>query len=244
MAVIAYSRISTDKQDLEGQESRIAAYAAGAGLTIDTWERETVSSRKKDRLIVGIVQGLRPGDILIVSEVSRLGRSGMIELAGLIGQIQDRQAGLIVCSENIRIMPGEDLTITAQALLMALSIGSTIERQMISERTKAGLQARKAAGVKLGRPRGSSLEGQADLIQEYLGKGLSKASIAKLIGCSRGTLYHYLETRGRKPKRTAKPERKAAPRIFKTGEDGFIQPEPEEEAAVLKALSKGLHYGR
>jgi DNA invertase Pin-like site-specific DNA recombinase len=95
------------------------------------------------------VAALRKGDALIVTELSRLARS-MIELNGLIASVLKAGAELRVTSGQV-----VDGTIQSQALVFALGIAAQVEREMISERTKSALRARKAAGVKLGRPKGT-----------------------------------------------------------------------------------------
>jgi DNA invertase Pin-like site-specific DNA recombinase len=202
---IAYIRTSTGGQDGQGQRKAILEYCASRGVKVDTWKEETVSSRvkKADREISRIAEGLQAGDTVIVSELSRLGRSSITEVFSIIESIRERGAGLEIVSEGLSIKPGKT-DVKTEAVLSALSLAGRIERDMISERTKNALQARKGAGVKLGRPTGGSKLEKFDAeIQGYLDKKISKASIAKLLDVSRSTLYGYLKARENrlKPKR-------------------------------------------
>ena len=200
MTVTAYIRISTDKQEVENQKHRINEYAAGQGIKIDNCITETVSSRKTDREIYQLIDSLEPGDKIIVTELSRLGRSGMIEVSRILGTIQDKKASLSVIQNNIEIEPGK-MSVEAQAIVFALSIASELERDLISERTKAALKARKDQGVKLGRPVGYSvLTGREAELDKYLKLGINKSAFAKLMGVSRGAVYNFLNKRESKSK--------------------------------------------
>ncbi len=155
MANIGYVRVSTEEQDIKNQELRVYEYALMGNIKVDRMVRETISTRKADRKIFGLVEELKPGDKLITTELSRLGRSGVAEVYKLIQQVRDRGAELHVISDNLIVTPG-DMSVQAEAIIFALSLSAKIEREMISMRTKNALQARKAQGVKLGRPEGKS----------------------------------------------------------------------------------------
>lgn len=236
---IAYIRTSTGGQDGQGQRKAILEYCASQGVKIDDWKTETVSSRVKrtDREISKIAEGLGNGDTVIVSELSRLGRSSITEVFSIIETIREKGAGLEIVSEGLSIKPGKT-DIKTEAVLSALSLAGRIERDMISERTKNALQARKEAGVKLGRPAGGSkLEKYDDVIQGYLDKKISKASIAKLLDVSRSTLYAYLKAREKK----GKPKRENRKALDTRGTEAREEkPEPGEEAEVLGKLDRAL----
>ena len=239
---IGYIRVSTEGQDDKGQEHRIYEYANGKGYSVDNIVKETISSRKarKDRKITKLVEMLNPGDRILVTELSRLGRSSITEVGAIIEAIRDKGAGLSVVNEGIDIEPGKDIDLKAQAVLSALLLAGRIERDMISERTKSALQARKAQGVKLGRPEGSKLDNRVEEIDGYLEKGISKASIAKLLDVSRPTLYAFLNKRNQSPK--TKPTPKVSKPIKKTeNEEGlFTEVDEAEEKAVVEAIGKAF----
>lgn len=198
---VAYIRVSTAKQTGDGQRAIINQYAANQGIRIDKTIKETVSSRKKrqDRKVQNLIDMLESGDTVIVSEMSRLARS-MQELFGIVSDIRERKATLIIAGDNRVIEPVE--SIDTNAWMFAVSIGAQLERELISERTKAALAVKREEGMKLGRPKGASkLAKHDEQINEWLDKGISKASIAKLLDCSRNTLYLYLDNR---PKRKTK----------------------------------------
>lgn len=192
--VIGYVRMSTGRQDRQSQEQQIYKYAAEKGVKIDRIEVETISTKvkRKDRRISQIVENLKPGDRLIVSELSRLGRTSITEVGSIIEDLNDRGAGLSVVHDGIEIEPGGEMDVRSQAILSAILLASRIERDLISERTSAALQARKAAGQVLGRPKGSKLDNQVDEIKKYMDLGLSKTAIAKLLGISRSALYAWM----------------------------------------------------
>jgi len=153
---------------------------------------ETISSRKADRQVYTIVDKLKADDVLIVTELSRLARS-MIELNGIIARVLQAGARLMTVNGDMNI----DDSIQSQSLVFALGISAQVERDMISQRTISGLKARKAQGVVLGRPFGTSrLNVKADEIDKYIKLGVDKANIARIIGCSRGALYNWLKARG------------------------------------------------
>ncbi len=198
--VVAYGRVSTDKQDERSQREIVTGYAAEVGLKIDGWVFETVSSHKAraDRKLAGILDKLTAGDTLICSEPSRLARGGMIELAGVVDQVKQRKARLIV----VNGVNGKPLTFSAEKnpdifSEMALAFvgwGANMERTNIGERTRAALAARKAAGIKLGRPTGTKLtDEQAAAVRKYLAMGIPKTVTAKLAGLTRGRLLRWLE---------------------------------------------------
>jgi DNA invertase Pin-like site-specific DNA recombinase len=192
MKTYAYMRVSTDKQTIENQRRTILEYANKHDLGKVTFKEETISSRKKDRFIYQVIDELESGDTLLVYEISRIGRS-MGDINSIVSRIRDKNVMLIAISQNLTIRPNED-DISSHAMLFALSIAAQVERDMISERTRNALQARKSAGVKLGRPAGKSkLDAHSDDIADYLAKGLNLTAISKLIGCNRQTLANWMD---------------------------------------------------
>jgi len=209
--VYGYARISTDKQDLDRQQKDIFTYAAKHGLTAPQITTETISSRNGDRQIFPLIDSLEKGDILVVTELSRLARS-MIELNGMIADVLKKGA-------SIHVTTGKpvDASIESQCLVFALGLVAQIERNMISERTKSALKARKAEGVKLGRPEGKGRKVDETLkergwtpdhITDMAQAGLSTAKIARLIGLDQRTVGAWLKAQETPEEQERQPELK------------------------------------
>jgi len=195
MNVFAYIRISTDKQETENQRFEILKYANEKKLGSVEIIEETVSGRKswKDRELGNLIEKVQKGDILIVTELSRLGRS-MLEIMELLSILLRKGVELHVV-KNDQVLKDD---LHSKVFAMAFSIASEIERELISQRTREALQRRKAEGKPLGRPKGSyssKLDRYKDQIEEFLSKGVSISSIAKILGVSYSTLYNYVKRR-------------------------------------------------
>jgi len=195
MGVFGYIRVSTDKQETENQRFEILKYANEKKLGSVEIIEETVSGRKswKDRKLGKLIEKVQKGDILIITELSRLGRS-MLEIMELLSILLRKGVELRVVKSNQVLK--DDLH--SKVFAMAFSIASEIERELISQRTREALQRRKAEGKPLGRPKGSyssKLDRYKDQIEEFLSKGVSISSIAKILGVSYSTLYNYVKRR-------------------------------------------------
>jgi DNA invertase Pin-like site-specific DNA recombinase len=189
----AYIRVSTDKQETENQRYEILKYANDKKLGNVEFIEETVSGRKswKDRKIGDLIPKLQKGDILIVTELSRLGRS-MLEIMELLSILLRAGVELHVVKNNQVLK--DDLQ--SKVFAMAFSIAAEIERELISQRTKEALARLKKQGKKLGRPKGSgksSLDQHYEQIKELIEKGVSIASIAKILGRHYNTVYNYVK---------------------------------------------------
>ena len=143
---------------------------------------------------------LQRGDRLVVSELSRLGRS-LGQIVAILDALAKAGVAFVAMKENIRIEGQRDIQTKVMTTLFALF--AEVERDLISERTREGLAKARASGRKLGRPKGSlgvsRLNGKEDAIRRFLELGLSKTAIAKLTGVSRTTLYSFMRTRGLRP---------------------------------------------
>ena len=188
----AYIRVSTDHQHVENQKHEILTYTQKHDIQIDKWIDETISSRKPltERKLGKLLKRLKKGDILIATELSRLGRN-LLEVMGILQKCLEKDCQIWTLKENYRL--GAD--IQSKVLAFAFSLASEIERQLISERTKNSLQRLKDEGKHLGRPHGFSyrkLQKKHDKSKELLDKNVSKAEIARLMGCSWITLHRYI----------------------------------------------------
>ncbi len=195
MGVYAYIRVSTDSQETENQRFEILKYANEKKLDNVEIVEETVSGKKswKKRQLGNLIDELQEVDILIVTELSRLGRS-MLEIMELLSILLRNGIELHVIKNNQVLK--DDLQ--SKVFAMAFSIAAEIERELISQRTREALQRRKAEGKPLGRPKGSyssKLDKYREQIEELRAKGVSIASIAKILEVPYTTLYDYLRRR-------------------------------------------------
>jgi DNA invertase Pin-like site-specific DNA recombinase len=194
-----YARVSTDEQDNGRQELELHKLASSLSLTVAATVAETVSSRIGKRQVHDLFDRLEPGDTVLVSEVSRLARS-MGDLRALLVQARERGAWVESLSPRVSVTPGVN-DVTTETLLFALGLAGQIERDMISTRTKSGLVAAKARGVKLGRPAGLGVKVPVamqeagvtlDELRKMLKARMPVAGIARRIGVARDTLVSWL----------------------------------------------------
>jgi DNA invertase Pin-like site-specific DNA recombinase len=155
-----------------------------------------MSSRRspKDRRL-NELDNLEPGDRLIVSELSRLGRSTG-EVIQLVKDLTERKIEFIAIKQGLRIDARNGHDMTTKVMITIFSLLAELERDLISERTKMALARAKASGKKLGRPKGrgkSKLDGKEAEIKELLDKGVTKSNIAKILGVNWGTLDNFLK---------------------------------------------------
>ena len=203
MTTLAYLRVSKDTQDTKNQRLAILEFAHAERIAIDEFVELQASTRRsaKVRKVDLLLARLAPGDTLLVSELSRLGRS-VGEIITLIDTLVTRQIRVFALKEGLRLTGTQDLQTTVTVTLFGLF--AEIERALLSLRTKEALAVAKAAGKRLGRPRGtlgkSKLDGKKEEIKALLALRVSKASIAKITGVDRATLYHFMRSRGLTPK--------------------------------------------
>ncbi|MBN8592764.1 MAG: recombinase family protein [Anaerolineae bacterium] len=188
----AYLRVSTSEQDLEKNKYDILKLANDKKLGTVEWVEETVSGRVswKQRAIAKIIETAQPGDTLIVSELSRLGRS-MLECMEILSVASQKRLNIFAVKGNWQL----DQTIQSKIIAMAFSMAAEIERDLISARTKEALAARKKAGIKLGRPRGkgkSKLDQYRVEIEAMLKNGVKQRFIADKYGTTEGNLSRWI----------------------------------------------------
>lgn len=193
MAIYFYIRVSTDLQNCANQRFELETFAKKNNIKADEYIEETISSRKplSQRKLGKLLDKLGKGDIIITTEISRLGRN-MLEVMGILQQCLEKECEIITIKENYHL--GAD--IQSKVLAFAFSLASEIERQLISQRTKESLKRLKNEGKHLGRPYGFSykkLKKKHHKIVELLKKNVSKSQIAKLMGCSWQTLHRYIQ---------------------------------------------------
>ena len=201
---VAYLRVSTPQQDVRSQRLAILEYARTHDIRIDDFIEATAPGQasEKRRRLDDLTNALQRGDRLVVSELSRLGRS-LGQIVTILDALAKAGVAFVALKENIRIEGKRDIQTKVMTTLFALF--AEVERDLISERTREGLARARSSGRKLGRPKGSlgvsRLDGKEDEIRRFLELGVSKTAIAKITGVSRTALYSFMTTRGLRPSR-------------------------------------------
>ncbi|MGV8124533.1 MAG: recombinase family protein [Candidatus Xenobiia bacterium LiM19] len=193
--LFAYLRVSTGRQDLDAQKIELYEYARKHALTIDEFIEIEVSSREstKTRRIDELLDTLQEGDMLMVSELSRLGRS-VGQIIQIVDTLIKKKIRFVAIKEAIRLNGKQD--IQTKTMITLFSLFAEIERDLISERTKQGLAAAKKKGKLLGRPKGpgkSKLDPLKPEIEALLKNGSPKTFIAKRYGTSLPNLYNWMK---------------------------------------------------
>ncbi len=198
--ILGYTRVSTETQTNTPQKTAILDYAFKNGLQVNKIIETTVTSKKdkKYRLINETIAELEKGDTLLVYALDRLGRS-TIETLTIIEEIKTKGIILIFIKDNLVINPNNQNPMN-EMLLTMLSGFAQLERSFISERTKAGLEARKKVGVILGRKKGTQGKTMYDeykiKITELVQLGLPLPKIIDYIQIGKvSSLRKYIKTR-------------------------------------------------
>ena len=195
--VYGYIRVSTDRQTVENQRFEIKNFCKKEALKVDTWIEETISGTKDvDKRKLGtLLAKMQKGDILICSELSRLGRN-LLMIMAILNECMKNDIQVWTIKDNYRL--GSD--ISSKVLAFAFGLSAEIERNLISQRTKEALARKKAEGVVLGRPKGSKsaktkLTGQEKQIKELLEKKVSYSAIGRILGVHRLTVSSFVKER-------------------------------------------------
>lgn len=194
--IYGYIRVSTDRQTVENQRFEIRRFCKENDLQVDKWISETISGAKEvDKRRLGkLLRGVQKDDIIICSEISRLGRS-LFMIMSVLNHCMEIGAKVWTIKDNYRL--GDD--ITSKVLAFAFGISAEIERKLISQRTKEALARKKAEGVRLGRPSGPGkrlLDGKEKQIRAMLEAGISKVQMSKVYGVHVSTLHEFLTEKG------------------------------------------------
>ena len=194
--IYGYIRVSTDRQTVENQRFEIERFCEGENIIVDHWIEETISgSQEPEKRKLGtILRSMEKDDILVCSELSRLGRS-LLMIMSILNQCLKNEVQVWTIKDNYRL--GSD--ISSKVLAFAFSLSAEIERNLISQRTKEALARRRAEGVVLGRPKGRKssrvkLTGREDEIMDLLGRGWSKSRIARHMKVHRITLGNFIRS--------------------------------------------------
>lgn len=191
----AYIRVSTQIQSYDGQHYEIEKWCGKRSIGIDRWVQEKVSGNRdwNERTLGTLIRRMKQGDLLVCAELSRLGRNMMMVMSIL--NVCSRK-GIHVCSIKDHFELSDDLQ--SKIVAFAFSLAAEIERNLISQRTREALAAKKAAGVRLGRPEGASskrrrFEERLPEIVRMRELGISMESIARAIDIHKNTLYRYMK---------------------------------------------------
>ena len=192
--VYGYIRVSSDKQTVENQRFEIIQFAKTNGLQIDGWIEETISGTLQyDKRELGkLLSKIKKDDMILCSELSRLGRS-LFMIMEILNQCMQRECIVWTIKDGYRL--GDD--IQSKVLAFAFGLSAEIERNLISQRTKEALARKKAEGVVLGRPKGRKssrvkLTGKEAVIEELLLQGVPKVQIARIFKVNRNTLSKFI----------------------------------------------------
>lgn len=191
-----YIRVSSDKQTVENQRFEINRFCSKKGLHVDGWIEETVSGTTSftKRRLGHLLKHIRKGDLIICSELSRLGRS-LYMIMEILSYCMRRECSVWTIKDGYRL--GDD--IQSKVLAFAFGLSAEIERNLISQRTRDALARMRSEGKHVGRPRGtksrpqcSPLYGKEEYILKEVEKGRSIHAIARKLHCGRNTLRRFL----------------------------------------------------
>lgn len=192
--IYGYIRVSTDKQTTENQKFEIEQFVEHHKIKVNRWIMETISAGQAlERRKLGVLlRKLKKDDIIITSELSRLGRN-LLQIMSILHYCMNIEAQVWTIKDNYRL--GRD--IQSKVLAFAFGLSAEIEKQLISQRTKEALQRLKAEGRQLGRPKGRKnmelkLSQREQHLHRLLKDGSSKSRTARLLGVNRTTVYRYI----------------------------------------------------
>ena len=195
--VYAYIRVSTDNQNVENQRFEIKQFCEKNNLRVGRWIDETISGTKDvdERKLGKLLDVMTSGDILVCSEISRLGRS-LLMIMSILNQCMKNDVQVWTIKDNYRL--GTD--ISSKVLAFAFGLSAEIERNLISQRTKEALARKRLEGVKLGRPKGvvplNKLASREGEVQKLIDKKLSISGMGRILGVHRTTLTKFLKGNG------------------------------------------------
>lgn len=199
--VIGYLRVSTLEQSLEKNKADILQLANHHDLGKVRFVEEKVSGKVpwRERKIADVLESLKANDVIVVSELSRLGRS-MLECMEILSVATQKRINVYAVKGSWQL----DQSIQSKIIAMSFSMAAEIERDLISQRTKEALRFKKANGMKLGRPKGpgkSKLDAFRPEIESLLANGSTQKFIARRYHTTEANLHHWLKKHGLKTAR-------------------------------------------
>lgn len=193
--IYGYIRVSTDKQTVENQRFEIKEFCSKKGMSVDKWIEETISATKKleERKFGQLLATLKKKDMIIVSELSRLGRN-LLQIMSILNYCMEKEVQVYTVKEGYEL--GNN--INSKVLAFAFGLSAEIERNLISERTKEALARKKAEGIVLGRPKGKKSSDEKLKLYPFKkeifrmrSEGKSYSKIAKKYGVNRLTVSKF-----------------------------------------------------
>jgi len=195
--IYGYIRISTDKQTIDNQRFEIERFCLKNKLKIDEWIEETISGNKTPdkRLLGSLLDNVKSGDLIVCTELSRLGRS-LFMIMSILNQLMLNEVRVWTIKDNYRL--GDN--IQSKVLAFAFGLSAEIERNLISQRTKEALVRIRSEGKILGRPNGSQssyvkLTGREKDIKMLLDRHFTKTAIGRIYGVNRHTVDIFVKTK-------------------------------------------------
>ena len=192
--IYGYIRVSTDKQTTENQRFEIEQFCLQNNIVIDKWITETISATKElnKRKLGNLLRQIKNDDIVIATELSRLGRN-LLQVMSILHHCMDVGCQVWTIKDHYRL----GKTIESKVLAFAFGLAAEIERELISQRTSEALKRLKNEGKTLGRPKGKKnqkykLEKKSQQIKNLLEKKVSKNKIAKTVNVDIKTLNKFI----------------------------------------------------
>ena len=193
--IYGYIRVSSDKQTVENQRFEINNFCETKQMVIDDWIEETISGTKNytKRQLGYLLKKVHKDDIIICSELSRLGRN-LFMIMEILNICMTKECRVWTIKDNYRL--GDD--IQSKVLAFAFGLSAEIERNLISQRTKEALARKKAEGIQLGRPTGHKMKQEKYKLAKYdrqirlmLSTGATFKAVAKQYKVDRDTVSLY-----------------------------------------------------
>jgi DNA invertase Pin-like site-specific DNA recombinase len=245
MANIAYVLTTGGDGDAAEQKDSIRAYAETKNLSIDNYitiDIPSVKSERKQR-IQELFSDINRWDTIIISDIARLGQN-ISEIIAVVRGFSERGIRFAAARQDIELNNPSDAS--SKAAAVAFDMLAELESHFASARIKKALALKKGEGAVLGRPKGSlsssKLDDRKEIIVDYLAKGVSKTSLARILDTSPSNLLSYLKTRKIAVTKKTRSQPREKPEndtslqeVKENGPKGQAMPKPEKEKNVVMA---------